>query len=258
MVEIKSVSEVLGNLSFTASFCCFYVVQIVVYSILTTRVPKTFGTDKQRAWILTGLNSAVSTATSIPYVVSFFAQLHVPLPERGFQQWNTSTSMFCGYFAAYLVADITLGVNFYPMQMGPSTGYFHHSLYTLLIPIGFMFNLAGTFTLMCCTEIPTLIMAMGQINQTFRSDLLFGATYFITRICLHVMIIQQFVVGYPGDKWLWLFPASLFPLHAFWFGEWCLQQIRLRRYGSGGGEGSGVEEGVAVETVVVSLKERIG
>ncbi|KAJ3266197.1 hypothetical protein HDU77_002328 [Chytriomyces hyalinus] len=219
-------SDVISDPIFTVSlvaFCCF---QVVFYHGLIYLYPKSFATTKQRGWILTALNSLVSVAVSIPYNLSFSGK--VLLPEQAFQSWTQTTTIFCAFFMSYLIGDLVLGTLCYPSQMNPWTGYFHHTLYLILIPLSMTIDLAGNFVWMCILELPTLILAVAQIDKSLRSDLLFGASYFTTRIVLHVFAIYQFYIGYRDIVHL-LIPVGIFPLHAMWFRQWCRQQLRLRR-----------------------------
>ncbi|KAI8617890.1 hypothetical protein BC830DRAFT_1111361 [Chytriomyces sp. MP71] len=239
----QEVGAVLGDPTFTASIGGFFLFQILFYTALARCFPITFLSEKARAWILTGLNSLVSVLVSLPFWASFLARLDLSLPQKGFQEWTTAIRVFCGFFMSYLLGDLVLGSLLYRSQMGPSTGYFHHFLYLLLIPIALVYDLGGNFALMSFLELPTLVMAVAQVHKPLRNDALFGALYFLTRIMLHLVIVEQFVVGYPG-KWLVLFPVLLLPLHIYWFLEWVQQQVRIRR------EKQDAEDAVGVQVVV--------
>ena len=58
--------------------------------------------------------------------------------------------------------------------------------------------LRDEFTLGFCLflpmELPTWILAIGSIYPQRRSDVLFGLTFFFTRICYHALLLQL-VVG---------------------------------------------------------------
>ncbi|KAI8614719.1 hypothetical protein BC830DRAFT_359968 [Chytriomyces sp. MP71] len=222
----RTLSSVLGDETLGRSLLGFCVFQAVFYAGFVSLFPAS--TVKQRGWLLTALNSFVSTAVSIPYLFSWFAG-EGRLPEQDFQSWTVPTTVFCAFFMSYLIGDLVLGTLFYPSQMNWGTGYFHHTMYLVLLPLAMMSDIAGNFTLMCILELPTLLLALAQINKSLRHDYVFGASYFLTRILLHVYAIYEFWIGYPGSFINRAIPIAIFPLHAMWFRQWCRQQLRLRR-----------------------------
>jgi len=107
------------------------------------------------------------------------------------------------------------------------SGYFHHTIYSIMVVSLLSSRVPGGFCTMGILELPTAIMALGCINKRFRNDNLFGATFFATRIAIHVYFIVDLYLAFPG-RYLWMVLAGVFPLHLMWFSGWIKQQIRIR------------------------------
>lgn len=85
---------------------------------------------KQRCWILTTVNGAVMTLVSLPYLVDLLGSgfdFHAVRPRT---QW-LAHPMSC-FFVAYLVSDLGLGSIYYRKLINVSSGWIHHTAYTLL------------------------------------------------------------------------------------------------------------------------------
>lgn len=101
------------------------------------------------------------------------------------------------------------------------TKYRHHTLYTLLLALAVIpGSYASLFCMCCMLELPTFILALGSLNKSFRNDYIFGAVFFLTRICLHVYIAVAYArraLSPEGGSW---FPTvvltAVFPVHAMW------------------------------------------
>ncbi|KAJ3282644.1 hypothetical protein HK104_010789 [Borealophlyctis nickersoniae] len=134
----------------------------------------------------------------------------------------------CAFFVSYLIFDLALGSVFYPKHVHPLSGYFHHTLYIYMVIALLHYKVPGGFATCGILELPTSIMAVGCFNKKWRNDLLFGTTFFATRIALHAYFIADLYAAFPG-RYLWVFLAGVFPLHVMWFRGWITQQTRLRK-----------------------------
>jgi hypothetical protein len=41
--------------------------------------------------------------------------------------------------------------------------------------------------------VPTVVLSLGKIFPSMRNDWLFGATFFLTRICYHAFLLEKYV-----------------------------------------------------------------
>jgi len=110
--------------------------------------------------------------------------------------------------------------------------------------------LSSHFTLGFCLflplEIPTFILAVGSLYPTRRSDWLFGLTFFITRICYHLLLfLLVWEIKSPRLP-VWVVVAVTFSLHIYWFVLWVKGISRkMREAGRKGGKGGGVAPAAA-------------
>jgi hypothetical protein len=105
-------------------------------------------------------------------------------------------------------------------------GYVHHCLYILMVHNLLQRRLESVLVLMGILELPTLILSLGAISPTVRSDLLFGFLFFVTRLGLHGTLIWHLWVRAWVGRRLWVYPALVLPLHCLWFRDWCRQMAR--------------------------------
>jgi hypothetical protein len=96
-------------------------------------------------------------------------------------------------------------------------------------------------------ELPSFLMGIAQIHKPFRNDILFGISFFITRIVIHIAYIFYIALISFRGTWIFIIPLLPLPLHIYWFYEWCVQQLRKRH--------SDTEEDLSSSTTVNIRKE---
>ncbi|KAH7338456.1 hypothetical protein B0J17DRAFT_423951 [Rhizoctonia solani] len=170
-----------------SSFLCF----ILLYLWISPR----FETSKQRSWILTGLSSGFTSLAALPYCFDFLASGGHPHALRPASSWSDSVVRV---FQGYLVSDLLVGSIFYRQHITLATGWIHHTLYFALIQYITFVGWSSIFCLALIMEIPTMLLALGSLDQRWRSDYLFAGAFFSTRILLHVVLI----VAYAGVYFL--------------------------------------------------------
>lgn len=80
------------------------------------------------------------------------------------------------------------------------------------------------FTVAFCAflplELPSFVLALGTIYPEYRSDIGFGATFFITRLGYHSLLLF-FLLSLKNPR-LTIWPIAAFALlvHAYWFSCW--------------------------------------
>eukprot|EP00056_Hartaetosiga_gracilis_P016553 m.5380 g.5380 ORF g.5380 m.5380 type:complete len:247 (+) comp4215_c0_seq1:109-849(+) len=174
-----------------------------------------------RAWFPTVIVAAVSTYTSIPSVVDTL--------QNGFSVENmyvdTDRARFgLTFYLVFAITDIVLGLIFYPGEFDLLSGWVHHILYILLQANLLRNHASAIFNAPFLEELPTFILGLGHIHPSFRMDLLFGATFFLTRIAFQFWYSYFIITNYSYDHPSTIFcvvAASIIPiLHTYWFIGW--------------------------------------
>ncbi|KAJ3342886.1 hypothetical protein HDU91_000475 [Kappamyces sp. JEL0680] len=123
-------------------------------------------------------------------------------------------------FLCSMIIDLVLGVLFYPQRVDVLTGWVHHIIYTGIILEFMRFGIPGVLGSLTVIEIPTLLLALGNINKKWRTNLLFGFCFFTTRVVYHAWVIfDSFFLLSPSSRFFW-FMAIGWPLHIHWFLNW--------------------------------------
>jgi len=135
-------------------------------------------------------------------------------------QTNTllqSLSNYSSYFfLSYLICDLVLGTIYYKSQMGILTGYIHHIVYIMITFLAFHRSETFYYTLFFIEEIPTFILSLGSIDPNYRSNMLFGGTFFVFRIGYHTMLM--YLLRY--NLIFMILGCSTLMLHTYWFKIW--------------------------------------
>ena len=95
-------------------------------------------------------------------------------------------------------------------------GYIHHVVYIFINYYSVKINIINEYQYFFILEIPTLIKDIGTINKNLRSDLIFGSTMFIFRICYHVYLTIFYVNSVIGL----FFSLCTLCTHIYWFNGW--------------------------------------
>ncbi|CAE6529192.1 unnamed protein product [Rhizoctonia solani] len=167
------------------SFLCFV--------LLYLWIAPNFETSKQRSWILTGLSSGFTSLAALPYCFDLLAsggQVHTLRPAS---LWSDAVVRI---FQGYLISDLLVGSIFYRQHITLATGWIHHTIYFALIQYVTSVGWSNIFCLALVMEVPTMLLALGSLNQRWRSDYLFAGAFFSTRILLHVFLIAAYAGVY--------------------------------------------------------------
>ena len=125
---------------------------------------------------------------------------------------------------SYVFSDFILGILQYPEFMDIVTGWIHHSLYLVMVFYIIQWEKAGLFAIAGIQEVPTLILAVGRLYKPLRQDLLFGFTFFCTRLVFHFWYGYLVYSAWPEETAFWMVPLIVVPMHLYWFGKWVRQQ----------------------------------
>lgn len=161
--------------------------------------------EKQISWILTLISSLVCTIFSIPFVIQFFfSDLDVQLLGID-SQFHTG---FICFFKTYLILDLALGCLFYRNRITLITGWVHHIFYILTLFCFLRLQISPLFTVSSILELPTLILAAGSMVHEWRSDFLFGSTFFVLRLVAHGWMMVP-LKRYHRIQLIWIIPLTM-------------------------------------------------
>ena len=178
---------------------------------------------RRRSWILTTVSSTGTSLAGMYYGYRVLRDgLATVFAEDAFTNDYGLSVLTCLFFAVYLVLDLVLGTIFYREQMTFLSGWLHHSIYLgILYYFNYKLHLWAPFSAFLLSEIPTAIMSYGQLDKTWRSDILFGATYLVTRLIYHGYLLALFLENWsPG----WTAIAGTLVMHVHWFRLWVVSQ----------------------------------
>ncbi|KAJ7461240.1 hypothetical protein FB451DRAFT_491116 [Mycena latifolia] len=159
------------------------------YPLLAPR----FKTQRQTAWLLTTLASALMTAAALPFVRDYALG-----GVAGVQPRAAFAGAVNRFFQAYLAADLLMGALWYREQVGLLTGWVHHAVYIGITEVAIRAGWAHIFCLCACMELPTLLLGLSTLFPRTRSNALFALTFFATRIVLHLVLLFSYGVTRPG------------------------------------------------------------
>lgn len=180
--------------------------------------------EKVRAW---GLTLQISTLYSL-LGLYWVARFNTALLSGTALQLLAEETLFdracVVHMMSYLVCDLCIGLADYRPQLRVDTTYVHHVAYFLLEAYVLFSGRAYCryYLIFAVLEVPTAVMALGACFPALRADLLFGASFFATRIAYEVYLMAALVyVAAPMPLYLIgpPFVASM-AMHVQWFRLW--------------------------------------
>ncbi|KAJ1667957.1 hypothetical protein IW140_002391 [Coemansia sp. RSA 1813] len=191
----------------------------------TVRRKSAINSEKQLAWVLTFPTCVVVTIGSIKYIAFALA--------NGFDVTRIIYSdpfslVLLGFFCSYLVWDLILGHMYYRSTINLVTGYIHHTLFICMSVFAAKQGVSAIFCLLFYNELPTILLALGNLRKEWRCDKLFAITFFSTRIALHAMLIMEFF-QHSELRFLWKLMFLVMPMHLYWFYGAMRGQMRRRK-----------------------------
>lgn len=188
--------------------------------------------NKKLSYCISVMSSATMTMlgfyyylVKVPTLNNFF--FFGGLDEDRFHQRDNFGCALCTMFGVVLVCDLAFGIIFYPKQMDFLTAYFHHSLYIYFMYFaitgdGYFFHSkpwTSCFLFFLPAELPTFLLGLGTIVPKFRNDLLFGITFFCTRIVMHIYLLTYSYMSQTAPIVL-IFGVLTLLMHLQWFYGW--------------------------------------
>ena len=183
------------------------------YRLINVLLPNL--TEKQKGSILAIKNAITMIIISSFFIYKFFSEkCQNKFLEPGNDKFLAEISTL--YLMSYFIMDLLIGMSEYPNYLETLTGYIHHTVYIIIGFVILHFNLAPLFLLMLIEELPTLFMNLASFDKSYRNDELFGASFFITRILFHIVILyicrESSIILYLG--------IVVLGVHLYWFYKW--------------------------------------
>lgn len=205
-------------------------------------------TKKRLSWGISLVNSFVMSVMGLVYISQKLPTIHAALitgtgGEELLHSVDDVSSLVCLFFALVNVADLIFGALCYPEHLGVMTAVVHHPFYvwvmiTATTGNGLFFKMtpfASGFLFASVQEIPTFLLSLGSMFPSLRTDMGFGLSFFLLRICYNFgLIYYTRVLNLPIASTI--IPSLSFAMHVYWFYPWwCKYGIRLVFGGSGTG-----------------------
>jgi betaine lipid synthase len=176
-------------------------------------------TIKQKAYILSIRTSILLSLYSL-YYTYIFTKCKFDIETYNSKLLTLDKTLHKNivlFFTSYLIMDMLIGKYSYPQYMTNISGNIHHSVYICINYLIFKLNLQDIYILFYLEELPTVLLSIGQYNQVYRNDNLFGFVFFKTRILYHVFLLYK-TYGISKVSSIISFLALL--LHTHWFKTW--------------------------------------
>ena len=182
---------------------------------------------KRLAWVIALVNAAITSIFGSRYLLNlwstygarnFFAmRLSTDLIFKG--QTNLSFSI-CAIFLVGNVADLFYGTIFYRHFVDPFTGWFHHTLFIMLMV--YVTHQTPYYSrimmIVFAEEIPTFVLALGSIWPEYRVDLPYGILFLSFRVVFHIFV---FIYAFPAvDKVICIVFGLTMIMHTIWSIGW--------------------------------------
>lgn len=220
-----------SGLTYYGSDLYSLVLQVVLVILWFISVQSYFKDSlKKQAWLIMFLLSIVLAMSSIIY--GTYVEMNGGYVLESVFAENIYSRTVVTFFAACNIADILVGVYYYPSYCDPFTTYFHHFFYVSCCFVYIGNGQTLIFLLGFFVEIPTVLLNLGVVFPSLRTDLLYGVIFFIFRVFYHVIFTYRVAqIDVSGIAWkLILVP---FPAHLLWFYKWFQGYLKKRE---GGGE----------------------
>lgn len=174
---------------------------------------------KAQAWMIMLLSSFILTLTGFYYAIN--AELNITTHWTldyiyGDDLFSRTILIF---FTCCNIMDLLLGIIYYSEFLYPLTTICHHIFFISIVIIFLGTHTTRGFLITFVFELPTFLLSIGTVWPNLRNDLAFGITFFMTRICFHILAIWRLAsLGYDGLGWKVL--CLPFVLHLHWFYKW--------------------------------------
>lgn len=173
---------------------------------------------KSQAWLIMLLSSFILTITGFYYAIN--AEInHFHWSIEYIYGDDLFSRIILIFFTSCNIMDLLLGYFYYKEYLYPLTTICHHIFFIIIVVIFLGTHTTRGFLITFVFELPTFLLSIGTVWPNLRNDLAFGITFFLTRICFHILAIWRLAsLGFDGIGWKVL--CLPFILHLHWFYKW--------------------------------------
>ncbi len=182
-------ADVFGQSKVYQAFFRSVAVLLAGYLLVLFTTPAA-SSQRQRAWILTFLSSGIMALGSLRYLAAFAIDASMNIATLPMQLSDFDVQM-CAFFIAYLVLDLVVGLVHYRQYLNPLSGWIHHIGYMVLLTHLLKRGLTALFCLSAIMEVPTFCLSLGHLWKPMRHDLVFGFSFFLTRVVFHGFLVRM-------------------------------------------------------------------
>lgn len=219
-MDINDISnQIKDNTNFTMTDMYDILISCALLWVVFTLFESKLDTTKRKSWIIMMFSSII---------LSFFGTISFIYTESN-SLWTESyvynenwlQRKILLFFLSTNIMDLIIGYNFYYEQLDILSSVIHHIFYISFIIILLNYHYSSGFVLCFFMEIPTTVLAIGTVFPTFRSNILFGVSFFITRIVYNIYLAYKLaVISFSGV--IWKVCVLVLMLHMFWFYKWAI------------------------------------
>lgn len=171
-----------------------------------------------KSWLISALASSLLSVHGVYRLGGAIANSNFTF-EHIFGGEDETSRNFMLFFMAEMTCDMLLGLFYYRKYQDVLSCFIHHIFYVWWVYFLVSYNLSRGFNFCFVMEIPTFILALGSINTKYRNDLLFGVTFFLTRILYHMFLIYVYASLW-YESIIWKVCSLALALHIYWFSNW--------------------------------------
>lgn len=206
-----------------------FILSVVLISYLqfkifiTIKKKYTLLSTKQEAFIITFVSSSVMSTLSLIsnyYFIksNFDMEKYMYTPNK----INEIVSVLStATFMSTMIMDSLIGFLFYPEYMTRISGYPHHLFFIIGNMVVYYVDGYKIMSLFVIDELPTIIFSLGNINEKYRSDFLFGTLMMLVRIVYHGTLTLINITHTPTVSVA--FPAWC--MYIYWMRNWMNAQM---------------------------------
>lgn len=198
-----------------------------VFTVAGITAVVVFPNDKRKmAWVISLVNAFVLTfAAGSYFIVKVPTFMHDG--RAAFHTVDNVSALISIWLCLANAFDLLFGLIFYRTHLDPLTAYVHHTLYIWITITAFTGNggfanfepFSGGLAALLVEELPTLLLALGSVFPSLRTDLGFGLTFFLFRIMFHAAMMAYSIHSGVSTLVTILYCVTM-SMHVFWFYSW--------------------------------------
>ena len=174
---------------------------------------------KIQAWLIMLISSFILTLTGFYFAITAEMNRELYWTVSYIYSDHLFSRVILIFFTSCNIMDLGLGFFYYKEFLYPLTTICHHIFFIFIVIIFLGTHTTTGFLITFVFELPTFLLSLGTIWPSLRNDLLFGITFFLTRICFHILSVYRLAsLGFDGIAWKVL--CLPFILHLHWFYKW--------------------------------------